>query len=50
MNEYTVGINFETVISAEDEIDAISTFMDNLSWKDCYAIKIESQAESEDRQ
>lgn len=47
MNEYTVGINLETVISAEDEIEAIAIFMDNLSWKDCYATKIEPQAESE---
>ena len=47
MNEYIVGINCETVISAEDEIDAIAIFMDNLSWKDCHATKVESQTESE---
>lgn len=47
MNEYIVGINLEDVINAEDEVEAIGILMDNLSWKDFYATKIESQSESE---
>lgn len=49
MSEYSVGISVEDIIEAEDEIDARQKFFESLSWKQCYASKIESQTESEDK-
>jgi len=43
MKEYTVGICTEDTIRAEDEIDAIKQFIENISWKDCYATEIKSE-------
>ncbi len=47
MKEYTVGICIEDTIRAEDEIDAINQFVENISWKDCYAIEIKTEADKE---
>lgn len=43
MSEYSVGISVDDIIEAEDEIDAKIKFFESLSWKQCYASKIESQ-------
>lgn len=48
MKEYRVGICIEDTIEAEDETEAISKFMESLSWKKCYAIEVESETKSEE--
>ena len=49
MSEYSVGISVDDIIEAEDELDAKAKFFESLSWKQCYASEIKSQAESEDK-
>lgn len=49
MKEYRVGICIEDIVEAEDETEAISKFMESLSWKQCYVSEIEPQ-ESEDKE
>lgn len=49
MNEYSVGINVEDIIEAEDELDAITKFFESLSWKQCYALEIKPYTESENK-
>lgn len=60
MSEYSVGINVDDIIEAEDELDvmvkffesltldAMAKFFESLTWKQCYASEIESQAEREE--
>lgn len=43
MNKYEVGIFIEQIIEAEDDIDAIHEFWENISYKDCYVNQIDEE-------